>query len=244
VIACLDGSAYAGSVCDHAAWLAGPRVRSVDLLHAVSPKEVPRRGARILERASARLEENGASVGRRFTFPGALAAVAAAEAGPEDLLVLGKRGETPGRSRRMLGSDALAVLRATPAPLLLVSKVHLPLRRALVLIDAEPSHRRAAEFAARAPALAALERDVVLMQPSGLSAEPKLTWARRLLEGAADVYPMAHGSPGLTARRVVEDHGVDLIVVSREMLFEQERASGVPLARRDLWAMRTPIFVC
>jgi nucleotide-binding universal stress UspA family protein len=245
-VACLDGSRYAASVCEHAAWLAGEGGDGeINLLHALEPTEAPDTGLRLIRAGGEQIEHLGARLGSMILLEGGLHDVVRAKGAGADVVVLGKRGETSPEARRSLGSNAAALLRTTAQPLLLVSQVYLPVHRALVLIDADQSHRRAVEFVASHPALCSLSLDIILMQPIGMDAEPKLSWARQVLDGCdADVYPLAHGGPDGVANRYVEDHGVDIIVMSRQMLLDQERGLGLDLDRRDLWALRTPIFIC
>lgn len=61
IVALVDGSAYAASVCDHAAWIAGRTGAPVELIHVLGPREAPETrdlsGAIRLGARSALLEE-------------------------------------------------------------------------------------------------------------------------------------------------------------------------------------------
>lgn len=245
-LACIDGSAYAASVCDHAAWLAGSPNGVIDLLHVneASTKSQKAVGKELLRTASERLEHQGAVAGRALDMNGVFADVALAEAASADVIVMGKRGEA-GPSRRKLGSNATALIRKATGPMCLVSQLYLPVYRGLVLIDADPAHRRTVEFVASHPILSTFDLDIILMQPIGMDPEPKLSWARQALGSAkADVFPMLYGTPDEAAARYMDDHQVDILIMSRQMLFDQERGLGMAIASRALWTWRTPLFIC
>ena len=242
IVACVDGSAYAGSVCDHAAWLCGQMDRAaITVLHAAESHGERRQAERLLSAARARLRDQGAAGVRARRADGPLCAALARETG--GLLVLGKRGERSADSRRDLGSNAAAVLRTFVQPLCLVSRLYLPVNRALVLIDADPVHARTIETVAANPALCELELDIVMMQPPGADGASKLAWARAALgRGQADVYSMDQATPEGVAARYMAEHGTDLIVFSREMMFAPERRAAPE--DNAVWSWRAPVFVC
>lgn len=243
-LACIDGSPYAASVCDHAAWLASPPNGVIDLLHVTEPqsKRPSAPGQDLLRTGRERLEHQGAIPGRTLEVDGAVSEVARGESA--DVIVMGKRGDR-GSGRRNLGSNAAAVIRQATEPMCLVSQIYLPIHRGLVLIDADPAHRRTVEFVAGHPLLSTLDLDIILMQPIGMDPEPKLSWARQTLVGAnADIFPMLYGTPDEAAARYMDDHQVDILIMSRQMLFDQERGLGLTIESRALWAWRTPLFIC
>lgn len=242
ILACVDGSPYAGSVCDHAAWLSGPTRAAVRILHA-SEGASGSHSDRLTRAAEARLRDHGViSVHRQVTtdpLSVALRTVAS------DLLVLGKRGKRGAEDRSDLGSNAAAALRTQTGPLCLVSRVYLPVQRALVLIDADPRHRRTVETVCQQKVLTDLELDIVMLQPDGVDGSQKLAWARRCLGGGrADVYPMKSGMPETIAARYLAERGTDLIVFSREMMFDPLRAAPETPEHQAVWAWRVPVFVC
>lgn len=73
---------------------------------------------------------------------------AAALSRTADLIVMGKRGVTSERDRRRLGSNVDRMIRAPTSSICLTSKVFLPIVRAVVLLDADLSHRSAVELVA------------------------------------------------------------------------------------------------
>lgn len=245
ILTCLDGSAYVASVCDHAAWLAGGAGGTIDLLHCAESQTASAEGAAMLKDAAARIADQGGLVRRARLESEAFHEAARREATHGGAMVIGKRGLSGQARHRGLGSNAAALLREATEPLLLVSSLYLPIHRGLVLIDADPNHRRTVEFVAAHPLLSALELDIVMMQPIGMDPEPKLTWARaKLGDGDADVFPMHHGSPDEAAARYMADHRVDVIVMSRQMLFTQALGLGLAWETRAVWSWRTPLFIC
>lgn len=241
ILACVDRSDYRDAVCDHAAWLAGPD-DVVDLLHVREPDEPggPDAARRLLRDAGARLEHQGAPPHRLRLREGRFRDVVQVEEQDAGALVLGKRGARAGDDRRTLGSNATERLARGTRPLCLVSQVYLPISRGLVLIDADPDHRRAVDHVAANPRLLDLELDILLMTPEGADGEPKLAWAReRLGSRGADVFGWPHGSADEAAARYIAEHPVDLIVISREALF----ADGAgDVSARPLWSWRMPLL--
>lgn len=55
---------------------------------------------------------------------------------------------------------------------------------------------------------------------------------------------MLHGSPDEAAARYMDDHHVDVIVMSRQMLFDQALGPGLAWETRAIWGWRTPRFIC
>lgn len=244
ILACVDASIYAASVCDHAAWLCGhARGGAVTLFHASEPGEDFGAVDRLLAVSRARMDDHGLSDVRMRSARGPLLGALGGESA--DVLVLGKHGEgRPEDVRRDLGQNATAVLRTCPQPLCLVSRVYLPIHRGLVLIDADPRHRRTIETVVATAALRELELDILMMQPSDVDGSDKLAWAREALgSGRADVYPMEAAAPEEVAAQYMAEHATDLIVFSREMMFAPARVGAGP-EHRPVWSWRAPIFVC
>ena len=167
VLACIDRSSYAASVCDHAAWLAGPINADLVVLHveehpvALHPGSGRRDGAEAtVATAVERLRDAGAHVEGRIIegrFPDVAAALDA------DLIVMGKRGSGTEGDPQGLGSRVEAMIRATETPLCFTSKVYLPVHRALALLDADLAHRRSVEVMRAHPGLRDLESDLVVI---------------------------------------------------------------------------------
>lgn len=241
ILACVDASPYAPSVCDHAAWFCGHLHHgSVTLLHAVDGLRASD-VERLLSYCRLRLEDQGVSNVRVRCAQGPLAEVLAGEGA--DLVLLGKRGE--GRpDDAVLGETATAVLHGPTYAICLVSRLFLPIHRGLVLIDSDIRHRRTIQAVAATAALRDLELDIVMMRPPRAEGAEKLAWARATLGGArTDVYPLSHAAPEAMAAQYMAEHGTDLIVFSREMLFAS-RPGPEEGQRRPVWSWRAPVFVC
>jgi nucleotide-binding universal stress UspA family protein len=243
ILACIDGSAYGFSVCDHAAWLCGQSGGgSVTLLHVAEGEKDDGAVEGLLGTAQARLEDHGVADARAIRAAGSLQE--ALEAQRPDLIVLGKRGLGSSDARADLGANAAAVLRTCLQPLCLVSRVYLPIHRGLVLLDSDPGHRRTIESVARAAALRDLELDILMMQSPGPDGSRKLAWARESLGGGrADIYGIERDEPETVAAEYMAEHATDLIVFSREMMFAADRPT-LPAEHRPVWSWRTPVFVC
>ena len=246
ILACVDGSPYAGSVCDHAGWLAGRFGTSVTLLHVRDgDTSIPSPADEILAWARERLEAEGATDLRLQSRAGEFNQVALELAADSQLVVMGKRGEATGPTREALGSNVDQILRQAQRPVCLVSQVYLPISRALVLLDADPSHRRAVEFVTRHPALRQLELDLVLMDDAGVDYREKLNWARGMLGvHEARIFPLLADGPDAAAMSYLENHGCDLLIISREVLLADPKARFAKVAPESLWAWRAPVLVC
>lgn len=242
ILACLDGSRYSSAVCDYAAWFGDHLQDAITLLHV----DEPARGdadapASILADAHDRLKHHGVRATASLAPHGRFLEKLAQLAPGADLVLLGKRGHhaTGGGS---LGENVEAAIRRTTTPLCLVSSVFLPVSRALVVLDADPDHRRAVEFVAAHPALAALELDLVVMTNESAPGERKLRWAREKVDGMrAEVFSMSAQDPGQVAMRYAERGGFDLLIVSREAAFGRPPGSE-PLT--DFLTQRASILIC
>lgn len=249
VLACLDRSAYATSVCDHAAWLAGPLGASVEVLRVAEPQNGDGEAVEdILTTARERLEHHGVEAARILRSAGDFVEAVEGAGADADVIVLGKRGERTNGRRMTLGSRAEALLRQTTKSLCLVSQIYLPISRALVLIDSDPDHRRAVETVSRLPVLSDLDLDIILMgSADDEPAAAKLAWAREAVGACeANIFPLDAETPDEASAQYMEDHQVDLIVMSREMLLDPKFSGprGAGLRRRALWGWRTPLFIC
>lgn len=241
VTACIDRSAYANSVCDHAAWMAGRIEGEVEVLH-VAEADDPGDGDLVRE-AVMRLHEEGApsATGAHLTgeFP-----LEATRRGAE-VIVLGKRGVTSELDRRQLGSNVDRMIRATTAPVCLTSKVFLPINRAVVLLDADMEHRAAVELVATHPGLRRLDIDLIVAAHAGVDPSAKLQWAREALAArGVDVFAMQADGPDAAAARYIEEKGADLIVISRAVLAPDPQARLGRIEEGAVWGWRTPVLVC
>ena len=189
VLACIDHSAYANGVCDHAAWFASDPDVGVEVLHVETSSDAVAdsqalEGERVatrqlVDRSIARLHEEGVGPLSSASVAGSFVDVATQRGAA--VIVMGKHGEGSAAERHSLGSNVEAMLRATSTPICLTSKVFLPIHRALVLLDADTSHRTAVEFVASQARLTALPTDIVVVAAPGEDPEPKVAWARSAL---------------------------------------------------------------
>lgn len=141
LLACIDGSSYGPSVCDHVAWLADATDAQIRVLHVADPGE-PISGE-LARRWLGEVQDRLHDLGRRaegLLKSGAFGETA--EAQGADVIVLGKRGLRSEAERRSLGSNAAHLLLAGSTPMCLVSKFYLPVDRGLVLLDADLAHTR------------------------------------------------------------------------------------------------------
>lgn len=211
MIACLDGSRYFSSVCEHAAWLAARLGCDLDLLHArdadAEPAD-PRAPAPVLQEARERLSDLGVEVqGLRAPMGPFLAA--AVEAGqPGAFLVVGRRGRGSQPRTQRVGGSVEALIETCAAPLLVAGQVFLEIRKVLVWpsLGPEPVREAYSTFLARTRVLDGLE--VHMAPESGASdVEPP--------EGASGAWP--------AARRLVaslrpgrDKDAVDMVVAPRD----------------------------
>lgn len=249
VLACIDRSAYSNSVCDHAAWFAGRLGATIRAVHVDEDRTAPGTGggsprARArLAHALDRLHGEGAAAATADEVAGGFAEYVAAQTA--NMIVMGKRGELSHAQRTDLGSSVEKVIRATATPVCLTSKIFLPITRALVLLDADTTHRRSVEFLASQDGLSDLDMDLVVVQGPGQDARSKLDWARASLpsqEAKAFVLE-ADGLDDATAS-YIERAAVDLVIVSRAVLLQDIQGQLQRIEERGVWGIRTPVLVC
>jgi len=242
IIALVDGSVYAHSVCEVAGW-AGARLGSgVEFLHVLGRREAGqqdlsgslRLGARtaLLEELAA-LDAQRAKLGMqrgRAILEDAKAVLA--EAGVEastrlrhgdlleelgsdfDLIVIGKRGEAADFAKGHLGSNLERIVRGTKVPVLVAARAFTPVKRVLVAFDGGPSAMRAIEHIAQSPLYTGLEIAVVSVG-EGATVQEGLADAQARLQAAglaAQVRVIA-GQPDVALGKLVEDDGFELLVM-------------------------------
>jgi nucleotide-binding universal stress UspA family protein len=252
VLACVDSSSYVNSVCDHAAWFAGRSDASIEVIQVLrgAAADLPvslaaRRttSSALIEHCLGRLRDEGVSDARGVQLQGEFIELVASRA--PDLLVMGKRGDASESRRRRLGSSVDAMIRATQAPICLTSKLFLPIRRGLILLDADMSHRRAVEFVASHPSFAGLEMDMMVVAAPGDDAGPKLDWAKAALPvRIGDVFAMEADGLDTAASKYIEGRAADLVVVSRAVIAPDPETRLGRIEERGVWGMRTPVVIC
>ncbi|WP_022704187.1 universal stress protein [Pseudorhodobacter ferrugineus] len=240
IIALVDGSIYAHSVCDLAAW-AGARLGSgVELLHVLGRREAGQQdlsGSLRLGARTALLEELaaldaqraklGMQRGRAILEDGkavlAGAGVAAStrlrhgdlleELGSDfDLIVIGKRGEAANFAKGHLGSNLERIVRGTsvPVPVLVAARKFAPVSRVLVAFDGGPSALRAVEHIADSPLYQGLEVTVVTVGDVAGLAEAT---QRLTAAGIAAKGLQVAGQPDAALGKLVEKDGFQMVVM-------------------------------
>lgn len=242
IIALVDGSVYAHSVCEVAGW-AGARLGSgVELLHVLGRREAGqqdlsgslRLGARtaLLEELAA-LDAQRAKLGMqrgRAILEDAKAVLA--EAGVEastrlrhgdlleelgsdfDLIVIGKRGEAADFAKGHLGSNLERIVRGTKVPVLVAARAFTPVKRVLVAFDGGPSAMRAIEHIAQSPLYTGLEITVVSVgEGAAMQAGLADAQARLQAAGLAAQVRVIAGQPDVALGKLVDDDGFELLVM-------------------------------
>jgi hypothetical protein len=244
ILACIDASDYANSVCDHAAWFAGRLDDDIQVIHALEDRLEPDAAATaIIDAAIRLLKEEGIERCHGRTLLGSLPQ--AVEAVSPRLVVMGKRGVESAPEPGALGSHVVPVLGATSAPVCLASKIFLPIRRALVLLDADMDHRSAVEFVQSNAALQGIDTDLIVTSSDGQDAAPKIAWARDALKTRdGDIFGVEAQNLRSAILTYTQSRRCDLIIVSRAVLSSGVSAEIAGIKARGIWSWRTPILVC
>jgi hypothetical protein len=244
VLACLDASAYAHSVCDYAAWLADLTGGEIRLLH-VEDNSGSKGHAPALQLGLERMDAHGVHVAKAELASGALIDRCVAAVDAAQLVVVGKRGADSRPASRALGRHVPALIAEIDRPILLASRTFLPVSRIVSLLDADLQHRRTIEFLCAHSRLAELQLDVVIAAPSGEDASAKADWVRaRLAAYPAEVFEIQATGADRTAAKVMESRGADLIIVSRDVLAGPGASDLSVLEADSLWGWRTPVLIC
>lgn len=254
ILACIDDSGYASSVCDHAGWFASDPDVGVEVLHVLEDDAAEARlpvdadaslatlPSRLVERAVTRLREEGVGPVSSAQLDGVFLQVATQR--NAKVIVMGKRGRASEAERRRLGSSVDGMIRATTTPVCLTSKVFLPIHRALVLLDADVAHRSALDFVRTHPRLADLRLDAVVMCGDGQDADPKLGLTRSMLEAAGDVFALPANGLDEAVMQYLEARASDLVIVSRTVVAPDPQARLSRIEERGLWGTRTAVLIC
>jgi nucleotide-binding universal stress UspA family protein len=252
ILACIDNSSYANSVCDHAGWFASDPDVGVEVLHVVAEsghRDHPRvqdrfpTGDPLVDRAVWRLREEGVGPVTCARTSGSFVEVATQR--NATVIVMGKRGDGSAAERSRLGSSVDAMVRATDTPLCLTSKLYLPIRRAVVLLDAEMSHLTAIDFAATEPRLRGLPMDLVVAHRPDTDPNPKVELARaRLNAQDGDVFALQADGLDHAVTQYMASRAVDLVIVSRTVVGPDPEAGLRRIEETGLWGTRTPVLIC
>lgn len=217
LVALVDGSTYARSVCELAGW-AGMRLGTgVEALHVLGRREAGGRdwsGSIRLGARSALLEELAAldaarsklimERGRAILEDAQLVLAAAGvsevttrlrqgdlleEMGSDaDMIVVGKRGEAADFAKGHLGSNLERIARSAKCPVLVAARAFAPVEKVLVAFDGGPSARRAIDYIATSPLYAGLSVVVVSVGDAAPTITGNLADAQtRLVNAGFDV---------------------------------------------------------
>lgn len=258
LLACVDNSSYANSVCDHAAWLAAGVEGEVQVLNVLEERlgeraqeadealvdtDARSRSDLLLDHAVWRLRDEGVSDLTRLQLTGDLVD-AVARRNP-DMVVMGKRGEGSESRRRRLGSSVDAMVRGTTAPICLTSKLFLPIRRGLILLDADPAHLQALDFLGAQARFRVLVMDVVVVCGPGADPQPKLDKVRAALpDHTGDVFVLEADGLDAAAARYIESRAADVVVVSRPVISPNPQDRLLRIEEHGVWGLRTPVVIC
>ncbi len=240
ILACTDGSLYAPSVYRYAAWGAERLGAPVHVLHMLENPRPTRpsrssdpeavklqaevaafeeiRGRMVVERGQIQL----AAAQRQLTASGVREIELELEYGGLadavsrrtcDLVVLGKRGESAGCTRRHLGVNLESVARSSSRPVLVASRKYAPIDRFLLAWDGGQSVHKALQFALEEPLLRGLRCHVV--QAGRVSSQAMLDAAVDRLRAAdfAVTVQVAEGEPDRVIGEAAQRESVGLLVM-------------------------------
>jgi nucleotide-binding universal stress UspA family protein len=243
IIALVDGSVYAQSVCELAGW-AGARLEAgVEALHVLGRREGGaqdlsgsiRLGARTaLLQELAELDAQRAKLvmhrGRAILEDAKAILTKAGIAEPStrlrqgdlleeigtdfDLIVVGKRGEAADFAKGHLGSNLERIVRGTKVPVLVAARAFAPMARVLLAYDGGPSAMRAVDHIAQSPLYKGLEVTVVSVgEAAQVAAGLSDAQARLKAAGIAAAVRNVTGQPDTALAKLVEDESFQMLVM-------------------------------
>ena len=214
ILTCTDGSLYAPSIYQHAAWAAGRTGSSIHVLHVIERDESIDHpdlsgsigfdaNAELLEEL-ARHDESHARVARlrgKAILDDAVKQLAGHDTKTtlrhgsvvetldefEDvcaLVVIGKRGEHLDFAKGHLGSNLERVIRSAKIPVLVAAREFKPIRSFLIAFDGGTSSLKAVHHAATNPLLKGLDCHLVMIGKPDKEHELALEHAATSLRGA------------------------------------------------------------
>ncbi|QCO56722.1 universal stress protein (plasmid) [Pseudorhodobacter turbinis] len=241
IIALVDGSAYARSVCELAGWTAVRLEARVEALHVLGRREAGEQdlsGAIRLGARTALLEELAeldAARSKLITQKGrailedakaVLAAAGVAEVSTRmrhgdlleemgsdsDLIVVGKRGEAADFAKGHLGSNLERIVRGAKVPVLVAARAFAPVARVLVAFDGGPSARRAVDYIAGSPLFSGAEV-VVVSVGEGTAAGLEDAKTQLTAAGLNVEVRQLPGQPEKVLSKMVEEEGFGMLVM-------------------------------
>ena len=214
ILACTDGSLYAPSIYQHAAWAAIHLEAAIHVLHVIEREEIPANqdlsgsigfsaNDELLEELT-RLDESHARVARlrgkailedaakqlggaRVTTTqrhGALVDTVAEFEKNAGLLVIGKRGEHADFAKGHLGSNLERVVRSAKIPVLVAAREFQPVTRFTVAFDGGSSALKAIHYLATQSLLKGAECHLVSIGKADSELSRSLDGAATALKGA------------------------------------------------------------
>ncbi len=214
IIACTDGSPYAPSVYQHAAWAAGRCGESVHVLHLIERHDVPASvdlsgsigfdaNAELLAEL-AKADESHARLARlrgqailedaakqlsgtpvlTTQRHGSLVETLDEFEKNASLVVIGKRGEHADFAKGHLGSNLERVVRSARVPVLVAARKFQPVERFLIAFDGGPSSLKAVRHVAAGPRLRGLECHIIAIGKPDSEIAKALATAAAELESA------------------------------------------------------------
>ena len=214
ILTCTDGSLYAPSIYQHAAWAAPRLGASIQALHAIERNESLNKqdlsgnigfdaNAELLEEL-ARHDESHARVAR-LRGKAILEDAAKQLNGHEvkitqrhgsvvetldefetgaSLVIIGKRGEHADFAKGHLGSNLERVIRSAKIPVMVAAREFKPIQSFLLAFDGCPSSLKAVHHAATQPLLKGLDCQLIMVGKKDHEHTLSLEHAATLLRGA------------------------------------------------------------
>ncbi len=194
LLVCIDGSQYAISCCDFAAWISRRIEIEIEIVYVtdlrqfevpfvadlsgslgIQPfqavmgqlQELEKKKAEVaLSQAAKRIEESGNPVSLAKTHKtGFLVDCLKELESNADLVLLGKRGENANFATDHLGSTMERVVRAATIPCLVASREFKPIRRILISYDHGTSCRKAVDFVSESGLFNETEIHLITVSP-------------------------------------------------------------------------------
>ena len=214
ILTCTDGSLYAPSIYQHAAWAAERSGYTIHVLHVIERDESRDEqdlsgsigfdaNAELLEEL-AKLDESHARVARlrgKAILEDAVKQLTGHEVKTTqrhgsvvetldefekgaEMVIIGKRGEHADFAKGHLGSNLERVVRSAQIPVLVAAREFKPITRFLIAFDGGPSSLKAVHHAATHPLLKGLECHMVMCGRQDREHELALEHAATGLRGA------------------------------------------------------------
>ncbi|WP_050523551.1 universal stress protein [Pseudorhodobacter wandonensis] len=243
IVALVDGSVYAQSVCELAGWAGARLGAGVELLHVLGRRETGEQdlsGSIRLGARTALLEELAELDAQRAKLvmhrgrailddaQAVLAKAGVADATTRlrhgdlleeigtgfDLIVVGKRGEAADFAKGHLGSNLERIVRGSKVPVLVAARAFAPVTNLLLAFDGGPSSQRAVQHIAQSPLYKGMAVTVVSVGEA-LSVRPLLADAQaQLLEAGIEAETrQVTGQPEVALGKLVEDEGYQMLVM-------------------------------